>query len=144
MKKEETIRRHGIGEYEKRLNQNRKWNDKHPEERKASHMNSNPQSNRKGGKYYEKTLGSKRTGLPGKKNRIRTKHGHLYCLFKRIIAPESQIHHQWIPGTADYTGIALVEKDAHMQGFVDVIRILEGEITLLTEAEIRGVIERNG
>lgn len=144
MKKEETIRRYGIEEYERRLKQNRRWNDEHPKKIKASHMESNPKKNRKGGMHYEKMLSSKRTGLPGKKNRIRAKHGNLYRPFKCIIAPNSQIHHEWIPGTGDFRGVALVEADQHLHGFIDVIQILEGEITLFTEAEIGRVIENNG
>jgi hypothetical protein len=41
-------------------------------------------------------------------------------------------------GTAEHRGVALVEADQHMRGFVDVIEILEGEIRLPTEAEVRG------
>ena len=44
-----------------------------------------------------------------------------------------------IPGTADYRGAALVEPIQHQYGIIDPIVILEGEITLLTEAEIRGI-----
>ena len=139
MKKEEVIRRYGAEEYERRLEQNRKWNDEHPKEQKVSHAKNDHQRNRKGGKYYEKIQSYKRVGVPGKKNRIRTKHGHLYCPFKCIIAPNSQIHHEWIPGTANFRGVALVEAYSHRQGFIDVIQILEGEITLFTETEIREV-----
>ena len=31
----------------------------------------------------------------------------------------------------------VVEKDQHIHGFIDVIQILEGEITLFTEEEIK-------
>ena len=75
---------------------------------------------------------------------IRNKHWRRWISYKRIIAPDSQIHHEWISEMADFRGVALVETDQHAHGFVDVIQILEGQITLLTEAEIRGVIERNG
>jgi hypothetical protein len=78
-----------------------------------------------------------RTGIPGEKTRIRYKHGREWKPYKDIIAPDSQIHHEWVPETAEYRGVALVEKDAHMHGFVDVIEILDGEITLLTEEEVK-------
>ena len=77
-------------------------------------------------------------GLPHAKGLIRWKHGKYYAPYKKIIDTENltQLHHEWIPGTADYRGTALVEADSHMHGFIDVIQILEGEITLLTEAAI--------
>jgi hypothetical protein len=65
------------------------------------------------------------------------RHGYYWRPYKNIIAPGSQLHHNWIPGTADYTGLALVEADQHMRGFIEVIQILEGKITLFTEKEIR-------
>ena len=57
--------------------------------------------------------------------------------YKRIIAPGSQLHHQWIPKTSDYTGLALVEVNPHKYGIINVIEILDGEITLFTEKEIQ-------
>ena len=95
----------------------------------------------KGGRYYNHHLEYNRTGLRGERNRVRDKHAALYRLFKQIIAPESQIHHEWIPGTADYRGVALVEKDKHLHGIIDPIVILDGKITLLTEAEVRGGVK---
>lgn len=76
-------------------------------------------------------------GIPHEKELVRQKHGNLYRPYKKIIAPESQLHHQWVPGTAEYTGVALVEAKPHQYGYIDVIQILEGEITLLTEEAIR-------
>ena len=77
------------------------------------------------------------SGIPHAKNLIRKKHLKKWAPYKKIIAPASQLHHEWIPETADYRGMALVEKDQHLHGFIDVIQVLEGEITLLTESEIR-------
>ena len=148
MKKEETIRRYGEVAYEKTLQQGRDrytwnreerkqqvkdWKAKHPEKIVAH----NREGSRKGGKYYERRRKYKMNGIPGKRARIRTKHADYYRPYKKIIAPESQIHHEWIPGTAEYTGVALVEVDQHMRGFIDVIQILEGEIILFTEEEVR-------
>jgi hypothetical protein len=65
------------------------------------------------------------------------KHAHQYKPYKDSIAPDSQIHHEWVPETAEYRGVALVEAEQHMHGFVDVIEILAGKITLLTEEEIK-------
>ena len=135
MNKEEYIKKWGGAAYEKQLQWARDWKAGNPDEVIACSQ----QQCRKGGKYYEKHLEQQHTGIPGERRKIRCKHGDKYRSFKQIIAPESQIHHEWIPGTAEYTGVALVEKDQHMHGFVDVIKILEGKITLLTEKEIRGI-----
>jgi hypothetical protein len=115
----------------------KKWQEEHPEEIKAKNQRTQPESCQKGGKYYDKKLVYNRTGLQGERHRIRINHAKQYRPFKQIIAPESQIHHEWVPQTDEYRGVALVEKEAHMHGFVDVIEILDGEITLLTEEEIR-------
>lgn len=118
---------------EKKKARAKKYDEEHPEQVKAN----NQEKCRKGGKYYEKHLIDSQTGLRGDRNRIRKKHAHQYKPYKDIIAPESQLHHEWIPKTAEYRGVALVEADAHMHGFVDVIEILDGKITLLTEEEVK-------
>lgn len=150
MNKEEYIRRYGIAAYEKILQQNRDRNKAHPEEMKASADNwkacnpekvkaHNQEQSRKEGKYYENHKLSHKEGLSGEKERVRGKAHRIWTPYKKIIDPEglTQLHHQWLSNSAEYTGLALVEKGQHMHGYVDVIQILEGEITLLTEAEIR-------
>ena len=97
---------------------------------------------RKGGKYYEKKLKYNRTGLRAERHKIRTIHAHNWKPYKDIIAPNSQIHHSWQPGTAEYSGVALVEKDAHQHGIIDVIEILEGAITVFIEKELQRGLER--
>lgn len=103
----------------------------HPER-----VEANKREHRKGGEFYAKTLVYQRTGLQGKRNKIRMRHGREWRKYKQIIAPQSQIHHEWVSGTAGYRGVALVEADQHMHGIIDVIRILDGEINLFTEREI--------
>ena len=132
MNKEEFIKRRGEAAYEKMLQQRIEWGAANPDKVSATAH----EQGHKGGKYYEKNLEYQHTGLRGERNNVRKKHGHKYRPFKQIIAPNSQIHHEWVPETAKYRGVALVEKDQHMHGFVDVIKILEGKITLLTEKEI--------
>ena len=110
----------------------RKYKEEHPEQVRANDQ----RASRKGGKRYEKMLTYSRTGIPGGKKKIRRIHARQYKSYKDIIAPESQIHHQWVIDTVEYTGMALVEADQHMHGFVDVIQILEGEITLFTEESL--------
>ena len=152
MNKEEFIRRRGVVAYEKKLQQgrdwamrhrqqcreelkakNKEWSEKNPEKVIAYHL----EANRKGGKRYEQQREYDSKGLPHDRKLVRMKHAHLYRPYKKIIASASQIHHQWLPDTANYTGLALVEADQHMHGYIDVIQILEGKITLFTEAEIR-------
>ena len=133
MKKVEYIKRYGIEAYEKKLKQNREWQRNHSEKIKAN----NYEYTHKGGKYYEQAFSYKKSGAPYEKKIIRNKHSKKWRGYKQIIAPDSQIHHQWLPNTSKYSGIALVETNQHLHGFIDVIQILEGEITLLTEDEIR-------
>lgn len=145
--KEDYTRRHGEEAYKekKRRNKEKYWadpkrnNEMCKEWREANpdivRANSRQQCN-KGGKYYGKTLEYNNTGLRCERNRVRGRHAYHYHPYKKIIAPDSELHHQWIPGTADYIGVALVEKDQHQHGIIDVIQILEGEITLFTEAEV--------
>ena len=148
MKKAEYIGRYGEAAYEKMVQQSCDWYAQHSEEMKARvrewrEVNPNKvkashqEQCRKGGKRYEKMLKHQHTGIQGERNKIRNSHGRKYRPFKQIIAPESQIHHEWMPGTAKYRGVALVETDQHMHGYIDVIKILDGKITLLTEKEIR-------
>ena len=155
MKKEEFIKKHGEKAYLEKLKQDRgrkrkgKQNDTEgAKERKRLWRLNNPEkvkaSNRKGshekncgGKYYEHRLKYDSEGLRHDRNLIRVKHRDSYRSYKQIIAPDSQIHHEWIPESANFRGAALVEKDQHLHGVIDVIQILEGEITLFLETEIR-------
>lgn len=148
MNKEEFIRRYGEAAWGKMRGQSKDWNaqfrEEHHEEINANLKEwragnqdkvqaDHREEQRKGGRRYEKHLAYKTTGIPGEKERTRGRHNYYYAHFKKIIAPESQLHHQWIPETANYTGVALVEADPHRHGIIAPIQILEGEITLLTE-----------
>ena len=133
----------------KTIQKSKEWYRKHQErarEKQRLRVLNNPDKIKtnnyeychKGGKYYEQAYNHKKTGIPYEKKLIRNNHSKEWREYKRIIASDSQIHHQWIPNTSKYSGMALVEKDQHQHGYIDVIQILEGEITLLTEDEIRG------
>lgn len=161
--KDEFIAKHGEEAYERMLEQNRQWKEANPEratetsrewkklnpervtETSREWKKSNPEKvvesnhnhGRKGGKNYQKALGYSHTGLQGERNKIRYKHGRRWREYKKILAPSSQLHHEWVPGTAKYRGVALVEVDQHMHGFIDVIEIVEGDITIFTEREVR-------
>lgn len=88
----------------------------------------------KGGPCHEKAVATnrkyRRLPIPRRKNCIRSCHANRWRKIKAVIAPWSELHHEWIPETADYRGVALVEADQHHHGIIDVIRVLEGEITL--------------
>ena len=141
MNKAEYIKKYGEEKYVKQQEQTGIWQTSHPVRIQAASRRQNQKRNRKEGEDYEKAITYQMNGLPHEKRLIRLIHAQRWRPYKQIIAPGSIIHHEWIPGTADYTGVALVETDQHAHGFIDVIQILEGEITLFTEAEIR---EGNG
>ena len=96
---------------------------------------NNQEGCRKGGKRYVAKLKYQTTGLQGERHRIRSKHAKLYHDIKQA-TPNSVFHHEWIPGTAKYRGVALVDKEAHQNGIIKVINVLEGKITLFTEKKI--------
>ena len=123
------IKKYGKEAYDLMRKQSREWHYKHTDRVKVF----NHETNRKGGRYYEKALAHANAGLPRERKAVRGRHQHQFRRLKRFFAQESEIHHQWTPGTAEYTGVALVEKDQHMHGIIDVIYVLDGEITLLTE-----------
>lgn len=148
MKKEEFIKRYGEERYAKHLELVQTWKEENPDKiawesrewRKANPeccLKYNRDQCRKGGKRYQKALIYNRTGLQGERRAIRHKHQDKWKRYKNLIAPSSQIHHSWLPGTVDYSGVALVEAEAHMHGIIKVIKILDGEIRLFTEKEIR-------
>lgn len=111
------------------------WKRNNPEKIKVH----DAEISRKGGKYYEKMKQRRAVGIPHEKSLIRGMHNRRYRVYRKIIAPESELNHQWLnDGSAGYSGVALVEANAHRHGIIKVIQILEGKITLFTEREIAG------
>ena len=109
MRKEDYIRKRGIAAYEELLQQSKDWKKAHPKERRVINnkwAERNPEKvkahgrkiSRKGGKYYEHRRQHQANGIPHEKVLIRNKHGYHYRSYKRIIAPDSVLHHQWLPG----------------------------------------------
>lgn len=137
MKKVKCIARFGKEGYNRRLARERMRKKEHPE----AVVRARRERERTGGKYYAKKLEYSCTGLPGARHNIRIKHAKMWRPYKNIIAPGSQIHHEWIPRSANYRGVALVEADQHMHGVIKVIEVLEGNITMLTEVEVNGGVE---
>jgi len=142
-KKAEIIEKYGEDAYKRQLAQqaayNTTWRAANPGLVTAGNAKSNPELCHKGGKYYEKKRIYQITGIQHLKELVRGRHQRLYKNFKRIVDPLglTQIHHEYLnDGTANYQGVALVEKNQHLHGIIDVIQILEGKITLFTEKEI--------
>jgi hypothetical protein len=132
--KDDFVAKYGEGAYERRLARERQWREENQDKVRER---GNQEQCRKGGKHYAKGLEYSRTGIPGERARIRVKHAARWRPYKCILAVDSVNHHQWVSGTSKYTGVALVEKHQHQQGIIDVIQIMEGEITIFTEAELR-------
>jgi len=146
MEKEEFIGRYGEAAYAKRREQTRAWDAAHIDEKKARNQawaaanqdkvkaNTREQG-RKEGKYYEQHKKYQSTGLQHERNLVRQMHRRMYAQHKRTVDPQgiTQLHHEWIPGTANYRSVALVDAKLHQQGIIKVIEVLEGEITLFRE-----------
>ena len=133
MKKEDFVKLYGEAAYKRKKVRNKAWETANPEKREEIRR----RRGRKGGKWYKNHLRYEHTGLQGERNVVRATHARTYRKYKNIIAPDSVLHHQWCQGTSGYDGIALVESNQHQHGIIDVIQILEGTITLLTEEAIR-------
>lgn len=130
--KDEFIAKYGKAALARRLQWTNEWKKRHPDYIRTASW----EQNRKGCKRYEKRQKYRQTGIPWEREKVRSRHGNQWRPYKHIIAPDSQLHHNWCPNSAEYTGLALVEADAHRHGFIDVIEILEGTINLFTEKEI--------
>lgn len=156
MKKKEYIERYGIDAYDKMLKQSKTWREEHSEYLKEYYIENaekkkkrtmiwrkehpekakenDREHNRKDGKYYDSHLKNNEIESHKERNKIRQKD---YRLYKNLITPAIEIHHEWILDTAKYRGVALVDKSKHRKGIIEIIKILKGEITLFTEIEIR-------
>ena len=129
---------------EERNESSRKYHSEHREEsniRSKGWYKGNPEKveenrkkQRKGGIYYEKKLRADQTGLRGERNRIRKKHAKRWRKYKGNWLTETQIHHEWIEGTAEYQGIAIVDKMEHQYGIINPIVILEGVVVIRPSA----------
>ena len=137
MNKIEFIARYGEGAYialkARNLKSTKKYQLANPNKVTENHR----VTSHKGGKRYAKKQKYKQFGVQGDRNKIRSRDSGKWRPFKKIIAPDSQLHHEWLPGSAKYTGLALVDAEQHIHGYIEVIKIFEGTITLLTEEDIK-------
>lgn len=117
-------------ENKEEISENRRlWYENNPEKVKQR----GSEQCRKGGKRYEKMLEYEGIGLRKERSSIRRRDRKRWKRFKDIIASDTEVHHEWIPGTAKYNGIALVDKSEHQHGMINPVLILEGEIKLMEE-----------
>lgn len=83
--------------------------------------------------YMKKYCGSlsDHNSIPYRKSLIRQRDHHRFFSIKQFFQNlQTDIHHEWIPNTADYTFIALVERDKHRYNIIDPIVILEKKVVL--------------
>lgn len=139
MKKEEYVRRYGVESYERYRKNIRIWLKKHASQVQEIQKISSAERNRKNGKYYAKKRQFETTGIQRVKRLVRAKHQKRWNKYKQIIAPNSELHHEWIPNSGRYRGVALVDKEKHRHGVINPIQIIEGKIMLFSEPEIRRV-----
>lgn len=141
--KEDYIAEFGAEEYARMLEREwygedsesqRKYHKEWPRQHYGRLQEDKKHRGRRGTIYYDSVRAYQRTGVQGERNKVRALHAHRWRKYKTIIAPNSELHHQWLPGSADYTGLAIVETNTHRYGKINVIEILEGEITLLRES----------
>ena len=70
----------------------------------------------------------KNTEIQEERNRIRHEHYRRWKNYGKEFFQNVDIHHVWIEGTADYTGVAFVEREAHRRGIIRVVSIIRGKV----------------
>lgn len=88
----------------------------------------------KGGKGYLKMRAYSQQPVPNARHRVRARHETKYRGIKLLLESffeglKLQLRHQWLSGTAEYTGLALVDTERHQRGIISVVYPLEGVIT---------------
>jgi hypothetical protein len=68
------------------------------------------------------------TVVQEERNRIRREHYRRWNDYGKEFFQNVDIHHVWIAGTAEYTRVAFVERDAHKRGVIKVVSVLRGEL----------------
>jgi hypothetical protein len=69
------------------------------------------------------------TEIQAERDKIRARDGRKWRSLKQQYFQELDVHHSWVEDTSNYLGAALVEKEAHRKGLINVVQILEGQIT---------------
>jgi hypothetical protein len=131
--KDDYIAQYGEEKYQQKLICAGKWRERNRDKIEAERAGRY----RKGGKHYADIVAYFSKGLPRERKNVRSKHQSRWRPYKLIVAPESVLHHQWRRDSAGYDCVALVEKKQHQYGIIEVIKVLEGRVTLFTEKAIR-------
>lgn len=134
MKKEAYIRKYGIAEWEARLAKsqrtrvNNRINKAHEIQDELQKLDPSEQQEILREMWKSDNGNKLRSRLPENiivdRNKIRQAHNAKWGRSKNL-----DCHHEWIGDTAEYTGAALVEREAHRHGRINVVVILKGAIT---------------
>jgi hypothetical protein len=133
MKKEEFIRKKGTAAWEAQLAKSRRTQLRNrvnkareaQEEFQKLHYSEQQEILRD---MWKKREGHySRSGLPQNITAARNKIRQAHCA--KWPSDVLDHHHEWIEDTAEYTGVALVEREAHRHGIINVVTLLEGVIT---------------
>ena len=134
MKKEEYIRKYGPAAWEAKLSKARRTRitnkvDKGLKDKKESKTENYIEQQELMRVQWKKDKGTKRRSRLSEDvlmERQKIRHAH-YIKWGGGI--DLDIHHGWIGDTADYQGVALVERDAHRRGIINIVIPIEGGIT---------------
>jgi hypothetical protein len=133
MNKNAFIEKWGIAAYEKRMKVSRDWRQAHPENTekwrkqicdwKRTHPIRVKRIARDSYRKHRKEILNRQcTDTEGLRRSIRGKH-RIWSKYKRFVALATRQHYEWIPETAEYKCIALVENDLRQYPFENVIHI---------------------
>lgn len=136
MKKEEYIRKYGPAAWEERLSKTRRTRVKNKVDKCLKIKNESEKGNPTDQQESLRDQWKKENGAKFRprlnecvlkeRNKIRQAH------YVKWRSPHFDVHHEWVGDTADYRGVALVERIAHRHGIINVVIPLEGVITEFT------------
>jgi hypothetical protein len=133
MKKEEYIRKYGPAAWEERLSKTRRTRVKNKVDKGLKIKNESNKGNQTDQQESLRDQWKKENGAKFRsrlnecvlqeRNKIRQAHHAKWG------SADFDIHHEWSEDTADYRGVALVERTPHRHGVIKVVIPLEGVIT---------------
>lgn len=132
MKKEEYIQKNGLAAWEARLARNRRMQKRNRIDKALAVQDEFQKLDPSEQQEFLRDMWKKReghysrSGLPqnivAARNTIRHVHRSKWGV------EGLDVHHDWVGDTAEYTGVALVEREEHQRGIINVVAILDGEI----------------
>lgn len=137
MKKEEYIRKYGPAAWEARLSKTGRTRIKNKVDKGLKIKKESPKETYTEQQELLRDQWKKENGIKLKprlnecaqkeRNKIRQAH------YVKWGSPDLDIHHERISDTANYHGVALVERAAHQHGIINIVILLEGVITEFTK-----------